>query len=145
MREMDIEEIQGVINDSNEKVIGNYKRKIAPYTVMGIMALLGYFFKDYQIVIVGIVLFAMAWEISDRLFASYERATNRNLILIQLLMRTEVLENNVSEIRHSKLPRIEYGIFGEQKPSIDKINILDTLIDIKAEIKNMNQDIVSLK
>jgi hypothetical protein len=35
----------------------------------------------------------------------------------------------------NELVRIRYGVFGgERSPSIDKINILDTLVDIKATI-----------
>ena len=37
----------------------------------------------------------------------------------------------------NEIVRIRYGVFGgERSPSIDRINILDTLLDIKAAIRN---------
>jgi hypothetical protein len=37
----------------------------------------------------------------------------------------------------NEIVRLRYGVFGgERSPAIDKVNILDTLVDIKTAIKN---------
>lgn len=48
----------------------------------------------------------------------------------------EIIVNRCLEIEN-EIVRLRYGIFGgERSPSIDKINILDTLVDIKSTISN---------
>ena len=48
----------------------------------------------------------------------------------------ELIINRCLEIQN-EIVRIRYGVFGgERSPNIDKINILDTLVDIKAAISN---------
>ena len=50
----------------------------------------------------------------------------------------EIIVNRCFGIEN-EIVRLRYGIFGERSPSIDKINILDTLVDIKSTITNKSK------
>lgn len=55
--------------------------------------------------------------------------------MIKLSLK-ELIVNRCLEIEN-EIVRLRYGVFGgERSPSIDGINILDTLIDIKSTIGN---------